>query len=438
MSGLAATFRAVSLHTPGPMKRWRLTTSLLALGALAACSELSDLGPERERAPDAATGGAVGSGATSGTSAGGSSATGGAGGTGASGGSAGSAGESGTSGAAGSSDASADVASDACGANLMEDSAHCGACGHDCQGGGCVNGACQAVTLTSPAIGPFGVAAGSAAIFWTNQQNGDFSRMLKNDSTPQTWSAFGGPTQIAASGGWIYFVSPARGLIYRASEDGLQAPTSHFDPPQALDSVWADDSGVYYDGPDGLRRYAGSQEEVLAAATARPEVIRTDTDHAYFTTIDAGAVYRCPKAGTLLALTPLYSAGTFTRALAVDAEYVYFGAWGTTSSEVLRGKKDGSSVTLDTIASGQSNTVSMVRAGPYLYWVNAGTVAANNEDGSVIRARVEGVAGAPFELQTVASGLHFPRSSAADATAVYVVARGTPPSGPGTISRIVW
>src|SRR5262249_18558478 len=45
-----------------------------------------------------------------------------------------------------------------CGADFLNDTANCGYCGHDCQGGECHSGKCQALTVADGVPGPLGIA----------------------------------------------------------------------------------------------------------------------------------------------------------------------------------------------------------------------------------------------------------------------------------------
>jgi len=52
--------------------------------------------------------------------------------------------------------------------DLGTDGHNCGACGHDCLGGGCSGGACQPITLASGQASPFGIAVDSQRVYWAN------------------------------------------------------------------------------------------------------------------------------------------------------------------------------------------------------------------------------------------------------------------------------
>src|SRR5579883_758760 len=57
------------------------------------------------------------------------------------------------------------------GVDLRTDAQNCGACGHDCLGGACIDGACQPAVLASGLQQPTAIAVDGCAnmVFWTNQ-----------------------------------------------------------------------------------------------------------------------------------------------------------------------------------------------------------------------------------------------------------------------------
>ena len=134
---------------------------------------------------------------------GGSGATGGEGGNGAAGGQggAGSAGGEGGNGAAGAGGEGGGM--DPCGAGLtfcggscvytLDDSEHCGACDHDCGGGGCLQGACQALELASfPAMHSLLLDEADERVFFVTSNFGENTNVVgavsKEGGDPELFS----------------------------------------------------------------------------------------------------------------------------------------------------------------------------------------------------------------------------------------------------------
>jgi hypothetical protein len=375
--------------------RWVLGVLWAAL----ACSEVAGLGDERTPGPDAANPDAPGAGGSAGAA--GDAGSGGVG-----------AGTGGSAGTAGADGGAGDAGSETCDGGVLGDNQNCGSCGHDCLGGACQSGECQPVELVTTPHGGWDIAAGADAVFWTNQMDGNFFRMEKTGSSPQSWPGQGGPKEVASVGSFVFIASPGKDAVLRAPADGSAAPSTYFSAPQAIETLAADASGVYFDGPSAIYVTDGSQQTLVEGAIAQPMLIAVDATHVYFTTLEAGDVYRAPKSGGGGPLLPIASAGTKTRALALDAQWLYFATWDSANpviSSVYRIAKDGSGS--QQAIGGGAGAIKMVRAGPYLYWANQGTQPAFS-DGTIQRARVDGATPEPAE--TVAASQNRPRSIAAD------------------------
>ncbi len=67
-----------------------------------------------------------------------------------------------------------------CAADLMIDSMNCGACGHDCHQGACLEGVCQPVELASGQKRPINLAQTVTHIYWVESEGGTVRRVLKD------------------------------------------------------------------------------------------------------------------------------------------------------------------------------------------------------------------------------------------------------------------
>jgi hypothetical protein len=349
----------------------------------------------------------------------------------------------GTSGAAGGGNAgsagaggSVPDATDGCGADTENDPSHCGYCGHDCLGGSCKGGECQPVELVPTDYGGWDISVGADAVFWTNQFNGKLFRLMKSSSSPQSWAGLLGPKELEVVGADVFVATPGNDAVMRAPADGLQAPSTYWAAPsgQALETLSADPSGVYFDAPNAIYRTDGQSATLVASGVKQPMLIETDASHVYFTTLEAGEVFRIPKTGATGPVTPIAQAGVRTRALALDSDWLYFATWdpaNPVASNVHRIKNDGSG-TLQALGGG-NGTIQMVRAGPYLFWANQGT-QPDFSDGTIVRARVDDPS-TPGPAEIVASDQNRPRAIAADSVAVYWLNSGWPHPTPGSVWR---
>ncbi len=108
-------------------------------------------------------------------------------------------------------------------ADLQTDAHHCGACGHDCQSGACLAGACQPVTVAKPEASPAGLALDASYVYWTT-----FSATGQVKRAPRA----GGPAEVlvdgqpyasgvAVDGTSVYWATNAYpGAVMKAGLDG--------------------------------------------------------------------------------------------------------------------------------------------------------------------------------------------------------------------------
>lgn len=149
------------------------------------------------------TGGKGGAGGRGGSSRGGTTASGGT----SVGGGSGEAGE--TNGGAGAGNACTDtVCSDQC-VDLASDGHHCGACGHDCQGGQCSAGKCQSVTLATGKGRLMMVLVDGTYVYYGG--DGVDVRRINTDGTGDVAIAPAGSTNAAKE--WTYDSALAAGAV---------------------------------------------------------------------------------------------------------------------------------------------------------------------------------------------------------------------------------
>jgi hypothetical protein len=190
-----------------------------------------------------------------------------------------------------------------CGSSCVDtlvDAQNCGACGHDCQGGACLAGACQPVTLfhgtgcaKSSAYG--GLASDAENLYWTDESHGVASLPLSGGTLKQLVSydpsctlRFGG---IAAGSADVYWTDINGGSILDAAKDeATQTPASFAKSPNTPRpyNIVVDATYAYWtnNGDGTVLRASLDQKnvQVLAADT-------TDGDGPYAIAIDAENVY---------------------------------------------------------------------------------------------------------------------------------------------------
>lgn len=150
---------------------------------------------------------------------------------------------------------------DGCEIDTESDVLNCGACGHDCQGSQCGDGACLPLVIAQNEVAPMNVATDATHVYWTNDD--------------------------------------ASGSVVRAELDGsartqLTTATSPFD-------LAVDGDDVFYSADDEIRSVpkGGGASSQLIAGTGAGRGIAIDATDVYYVDLgnNAGVVERIGKLG---------------------------------------------------------------------------------------------------------------------------------------------
>lgn len=243
-------------------------------------------------------------------------------------------------------------------ANLKTDGANCGVCGHDCLGGLCVNGECQAVKLAGGQGQTIGLAVDATHVYWTSQNLGTVSKVSVNGGTPTTLATgISSPAGVAVDSTSVYWVAGSGGNVYKAP-------------------------------------LAGGNSTILANAQSGPLNVAVDATNVYWTN-SGGTIMKVPIAG---GSTTQLATGQTPLGLAVDANYVYWtnGYFGSNNATVQK-VPIGGGVPI-TLVSGQTRPTALAVDSMYFYW----TTGAGNGADQLLKCPL---AGCPGNIPTVlASG----------------------------------
>jgi hypothetical protein len=265
--------------------------------------------------------------------------------------------------------------------DTQTDPLHCGVCGHDCLGGACVAGQCQASVVAWGQAYPCCIRLDAENVYWLNSDSPDGALQV-----------------VPKSGGTATALVAPLG-----SPTGLVLDESH--------AYWAsmDDSSVAR-APLG----GGAPEALAPGGQLFPTFLAVDANDLYCTDWNLYAVARVAKTGG--AWTTLVSNENSPSAIVVAGATL---VWGNSGVDVIDGAIrrmaiDATAVP-STLASALRWPTGLVLSGDYVYWTNNGDGDPASLTGSVMRVLVTGSA----EPETLASGLPCPVGIAVDDSGVY-------------------
>jgi hypothetical protein len=342
------------------------------------------------------------------------------------------------------SDARAKDAHDApCAANLETDPMNCGACGHDCLGGGCNKGACMPITLSEGELTPSAIALDATQVYWTN--SGTLT-MSYQDGALRACPKGGGdggvvtlapsqndPLGLGVATGSVFWANYGAGTLMTCTLPGCAATTmasSQAGPwPVAVNGTsvfWGDTNG----GTIFECAQSACAPTQLSAEQDVPYAIAVGSTGVYWTDYGSsgtaeGTVMRCPLAGCSGGATVI-AAGLFEPAgIAVDATSVYFANEG--GGNIMKCPLAGCAGDPTVLVSERANPFAVAVDATDIYWVES------TDSGGVLRCPLDGCgAGGPV---TMASDQESPWAIAVDDVAVYWVDDG-PSDSAGSVLKI--
>jgi hypothetical protein len=227
-----------------------------------------------------------------------------------------------------------------CGASCVAldlDPSNCGACGHDCLGGGCSAGTCQPVVLAT-VTNPIGLAVGATDVYVVSRDDSYVAKVPIGGGTPVTFATSEeGPRHVVVGAKEVFWGDEYSGLIRRANLDGTGIATvasGQRDPwDVAVDSThvyWANggpvDGGASLPGVASCP-FAGCASTTTVSATPGQTgrgILLIGSD-VYWAEAGGAAIYECPKAGCPGAgPTLVASSQASVQTLATDGKHLFW------------------------------------------------------------------------------------------------------------------
>jgi hypothetical protein len=276
-----------------------------------------------------------------------------------------------------------------CETDLSSGSEHCGACGHDCQGGDCIAGKCQPIEL---------VAGTSAALleidathaYWATASTATYQDGVMVFDPPQTTVS-----RVPRSGGEVQVLAS---LTDGRVPVGLRV--------HGTDCYWVE-VGPYWNTPSTIqvRPVDGSlPARALATYPTRIDTLAVNEEHVFFTVLDSTAylgdsrysVGRVPLAGGAVEILATEIAANKMTSLLLDEQRAYWIELGLSAhGRVVTVPLGGGETTVFSDA----HALSMARDETNLYWLGGSEVS--QDANAVWKKPLRG--GQPFPLATEAA-----------------------------------
>jgi len=305
----------------------------------------------------------------------------------------------------------------------LDDSKHCGACGHDCQGGGCTAGVCQPVTLATGLPGPSAIAiAGGLVWVATNKTtcttagctttrnlvsvpktggtvttvvpnsgdirdiavdsndnlvliaNKDIFQLAPGQTVLVKLADGGDPTAIAVNATHVFW--PTNGALRRlARSDNTTSDLLSNNVNDWSAEILGDTLFFYGKGSgDGVYRVPTSGGAATLVSPGKVWALAVDTANVYWTDENnPGSVWKAPVGSG--AATALASAQGRPKPILADGTHVFW--WNREKAQLMRAP-GASSATVELYAHNNNSDAVIAMDSTSIYWVE-------NDDGTLRR-----------------------------------------------------
>ena len=303
------------------------------------------------------------------------------------------------------------LASNGCEKPVSDDPANCGACGRTCATCGeatCAAGACKPKELVTGQTGAYDIGLDATRVYWSNKVvGGAIRRALKNGTTVQAVVSADNPADIIVTGTYVFWTRPNVGNgegVNRTPKPDIVGPFPNFVMGQdSPGGITMDAEAVYWTRNVGLAgtlvRCANCNGGALDIATSLPTAGRLVADDTSIAVLLGDAVVTYGKTGQNPKTLAVKVDQHSITGLASDGTNVYV----SNATAILRMPKDGTPpATMVPIAARAIRYLDK-----HLYYAGGGALSRIDSDAT--------------HQVTLATSLTAPGAVAVDATCAYFI-----------------
>ncbi|HEY2510765.1 MAG TPA: hypothetical protein VGI39_07915 [Polyangiaceae bacterium] len=331
--------------------------------------------------------------------------------------------------------------SSACGgADLQQDAKNCGRCAHDCGGGTCSAGVCQAWTLVPGQPGSAAITADDTSIYWSSVSSGQILKANKDGTQPAVLSTVESsiPDNMVMDSTTLYW-GDDRGdvAIRKCAKTGCDGGAAELTPESAYYAavIAVDANNVYFgetEGAIGKVAKSGGAMTFIATNFGHARGLAADDASVFVSTDDGISSVPSSRAGVADdttdagPLTPLNQAAPIGLGLLLAADQnLYWAEYNTGAIKFM--PKTGAAVA-SVVSAGETFPLAVAVDDTNVYWTASGPDSSTDKNyrlfvaGYVAMCPKSGCpASGPVKLAT---GLHNPDGIVVDDTAVYFTIYG--------------
>jgi hypothetical protein len=321
-----------------------------------------------------------------------------------------------------------------CSPDLLTDRHNCGRCGHDCAGGTCMGGACQAYPLVTGNMGPVGIAVTDGKVYFTSVDGTVDMVPADGGSTLEMVNGLQFPEGITTEGPTVYWANLGYGSTDASFAGSIMgcgllgctggvpttiAPSELGGPMDVtannLALYWTNDfNGEVRSSPLGVSDAGGT---TLVKDPNYPIAgVAIDVAFVYWVETKYGGIFKCDLSGCPAPI-PVASGQSAPKKVHVAGKTLY---WSTSDAVMSCDPTDCKKPTV--FAARQSSAEAFAHDTTHLYWTLYAPV------GKVLSCPLSGCT----KPTVLAADQASPYSIAVDDTAVYWANRGG-----GSIMRVV-